>query len=154
VSVEDLTSERENTALNFCTHALIKTKSCQNFLIISSSFFKTNCKLYMSSSLNGSNKLLLLAGISVVPLAVASVLTYRYIKSGQKIENAEEEDAGVKSADDISFVKSDSFFEIGGKIQLNLTYLVNNNIFIRGVIINSVKVQKFVVKYLKVKTIY
>lgn len=67
----------------------------------------------MSSSLNGSNKLLLLAGISVVPLAVASVLTYRYIKSGQKIENAEE-DAGVKSADDISFVKSDSFFEIGG----------------------------------------
>ena len=107
----------------------------------------------MSSSLNGSNKLLLLAGISVVPLAVASVLTYRYIKSGQKVENTEEEDAGVESAD-ISFVKSDSFFEIGGKIQSNLIYLVNNNILIRGVVINGVKVQKLVVKYLKVKTIY
>lgn len=61
----------------------------------------------MSSYLNGSNKLLVLAGISVLPLAFASVLTYRYIKSAKAGVKTEEED-------EVSFVKSDSFYEIGG----------------------------------------
>eukprot|EP01035_Chromulina_nebulosa_P007459 gene7459-10072_t len=62
----------------------------------------------MSSYLNG-NKMLILAGISVVPLAFASVLTYRYIKSEKTGVKAEEDNDN----DDISFVKSDSFYEIG-----------------------------------------
>ena len=54
--------------------------------------------------------MLILAGISVVPLAFASVLTYRYIKSEKNGVKAEEDNDN----DDISFVKSDSFYEIGG----------------------------------------
>jgi hypothetical protein len=66
--------------------------------------------LHMSSSyLNGTNKLLILAGISVVPIAFASLITYRYIKSEKTGIKAEED-----NDNDVSFVKSDSFYEIGG----------------------------------------